>query len=173
MRAKIAIMRKMFLLLVLLVLCAGSCQKEQKNQEIDLATTLPGTWESVSINVKVNSVNNTDSSYVFDVPEKLWTKKLGVRPIKTYYTTENNNYTSEYYDLNDSLINKTRGKWYIFGDSLRLVTPEATYEYEVSVSGGLGNFRSLMDWDGDGQLDDEYNGVQRKISKYTNPAQRN
>ena len=166
MQAKISAMKKMYLALALLMLGAGSCKQESESTEVDLKSALPGTWESVSINVIVNSVNNTDSSYVFDVPEKLWTQKLGIRPIKTYYKEENNNYFSEYYDLKDSLINTTRGKWYVFGDSLTLVTPEATYEYEVSVNGGLGNFRSLMDWDGDGEKDDEYVGVQRKVSKY-------
>ena len=160
-------MKKMYLLLALLLVGAASCQKEKETTETDIKTELPGTWESVSINVKVNTVNNTDSSYVFDVTEKNWSRTLGIQPIKTFYKNENNNYISEYYDLNDSLINVTRGKWYVFGDSLTLVTPEATYEYEVSLDGGRGTFRSLMDWDGDGQMDDEYNGVQRKISRYT------
>ena len=150
---------------LLLLLC--SCQKSESPESVDLKELMPGTWESVSIKVVVNSVSNTDSNYVFDVPEKHWKEKLGVQPVKTYYQTEENKFYSEYIDLDGNITNVERGKWYVFGDTLMRVTPEATYQYEVAIRGGVGTFTSMMDWDGDGNEDDEYSGVQRKISNYT------
>lgn len=152
---------------ILLVAAIISCSSDSAGEgAIDLHQVMPGTWEAVSVHVIVNTALNQDSSYVFEVKEREWKRKLGVQPIKTYYLTKDNGYRSEYYNLEDSLVNVTRGRWFVNGDSLRLVTPEATYEYEVSVSKGLGTFRALMDWDGDGQEDDNYTGIQRRISRY-------
>ncbi len=160
-------MIKIIKLFFLLALVLSSCQKSETPESVDLKEMMPGTWESVSIKVVVNSVSNTDSSYVFDVPEKLWKEKLGVQPVKTYYQAEENKFYSEYIDLDGNITNVERGKWYVFGDTLMRVTPDATYQYEVAISGGVGTFKSMMDWDGDGNEDDEYSGVQRKISNYT------
>lgn len=150
-----------------------SCQPNADQQtntttaaQVDLKKAIPGVWESVSLQVIVHSVDNTDSSYVFDVPEERWISTLGVKPIKTFYELDNK-YRSEYRDRNDSLVNETRGIWNVFGDTLMLIAPDATYQYEVTLKNGLGEFRSLLDWDGDGQEDDEYLGIQRYVSRST------
>lgn len=161
----------------LFLLFAGliySCQTNSDPSEntsedtvkLDLKTAIPGVWESVSIQVIVNSVNNTDSAYVFDVPEERWINILGIKPIKTYYEPDNK-YRSEYRARNDSLVNETRGIWNVFGDTLMLIAPDATYQYDVSIKNGLGTFHCFLDWDGDGQEDDEYTGIQRFVSKST------
>lgn len=158
-----------YLLLLLLVGCQSGADPDQQTQEaspVDLKKAIPGVWESVSIRVDVNSFNNTDSSYVFEVPEERWLNTLGVKPIRTYYENDNK-YRSEYRDRADSLVNETRGIWNVFGDTLMLIAPDATYQYEVKIEKGLGKFRSLLDWDGDGQEDDEYVGIQRYISRST------
>ncbi len=152
---------------IVLFSCTSESSKSNAPQQ-NLLAVMPGTWESVSINVRVNSANNQpDSSYVFDVPEKDWRRILGVQPIKTYYEPgAGSTYYSEYIDLDGKITQVTRGKWFVQGDSLLLVTPEASYQYEVLIEGGKGTFHSFIDWDGDGEEDDEYTGVQRKISKY-------
>ena len=152
-----------------LVLVLSQCQSDNNHTDknrIDLMEVMPGTWESISVNVTVNSVNNTDSAYVFSIEEADWKRKLGVQPLRHYYAADRN-YRRESRSIKDTLIDLTRGKWFINGDSIRLVTPEATYEYEVTIDNGISTFRSLLDWDNDGAQDDEYIGVQRKISRYT------
>ena len=158
-------------LFVLAILCLVHCQSNndssnQSDQPL-LEEVMPGTWEAVSIYVKVNSVNNqTDSSYIFEIYENDWGPKLGVKPVKHYYESDRN-YSFESRTIVDSLINRTRGKWFVNGDSIRIVTPVATYEYEVLFDGATVTLESLLDWDGDGVFDDEYTGKQRKISRYT------
>ena len=143
------------------------CQPDTTHTDrLDLMEVMPGTWEAISVDVTVNSVNNTDSAYVFSIKESDWKRKLGVQPLRHFYAADRN-YRRESRSVNDTLIDLTRGKWFINGDSIRLVTPDATYEYEVTVNNGISTFRSLLDWDNDGAQDDEYIGVQRKISRYT------
>lgn len=128
-----------------------------------LESLLPGTWESVSMKVFVHTVDNSDSSYIFDVPEQRWEKMLGMKPFKTVYQA-NNKYYSEHRTIADTLMDLTRGMWNVFGDTLMLVTPEATYQYRVQVRRGLSEFRAFIDFDGDGKEDDEYIGIQRYVS---------
>lgn len=162
-------MRSLFILgLVILLSTCGNENSETLSNSQDLNTIMPGTWESVSIKVTVHGGVDSDSIYLFDVPEKDWKRTLGINPIKTYYEGESGStYYSEYTDSDGSIQSVTRGKWYVNGDSLLLVTPDATYDYAVQVNGGRGEFRAVLDWDGDGEQDDEYLGVQRKISNYT------
>jgi hypothetical protein len=50
----------------------------------------------------------------------------------------------------------------IDGDSLLMIDHQATYRYQVFVEGDVAEFRSIVDWDNDGKVDDEYFGVQHK-----------
>ena len=162
-------MRWFFLSLIFLSIysCSSDATTSSSTSQ-NLLESMPGTWETVSIKVTVNTAGGQDSTYIFDVPERDWEKKLGVQPIKTYYEEgDGSTYYSEYIDLDGTLKDETRGKWYVNGDSLRLVTADATYEYLVKINGGKGEFYSFLDWDGDGEDDDEYIGIQRKISNYT------
>ena len=160
-----------YYLFVFMVFTALACSSEESHASgstQDLSEMIPGTWESVSFKVTVHSADNqVDSSYIFDVPEKDWKRMLGVPPIKTYYESKSGStYFTEYYNGDGSISEVIRGKWYAQGDTLLLVSPEASYQYGVFISGGRGTFQAILDWDGDGQEDDEYIGVQRKISNY-------
>jgi len=146
------------------------CARETKNkvdQGLDLKKELPGTWESISIKVTINSPDSIpDSTDYLIVEEENWIKVLQIKPIRTYYEIDNK-YRSEYRDFRDSIFSITRGIWNVFGDTLLMITPEETYQYQVKIENGLGTFTSFMDWDGDGLQDDEYVGTQRFISKST------
>lgn len=141
-----------------------NCQSPAPQNSIttmDLKTTLPGTWETVAFRVNVKSVNNTDSTYLLEVNEGEWEKLLQMRPIQTIYQADNRFY-SDYKNLSDSLLRTTRGMWNVFGDTLMLISPDATYQYQVVLQADKAEFRARLDWDGDGQEDDEYVGIQKK-----------
>lgn len=138
-------------------------QEEVSAKQPPLKEALPGTWESVSIRVDVNTAENTDSSYVFEVKEEEWAQRLGSRPIRFYFQPDNK-YRQEFTALSGEVVSATRGMWNTFGDTLMLIEPNATYQYQVATGKGLAEFRTMMDWDGDGQEDDSYLGVHRKIS---------
>lgn len=155
-----------FLALAFLVSCAGEPGTDSKTEKEDLATALPGTWESVSLRVDINTVDGTDTSYVFEVREEEWMNRLGVKPVKTYYKLDNK-YEQVFTSLTDTVLSTSRGMWNVFGDTLMMVEPNATYHYEAGIENGLISLKARLDWDGDGEEDDDYVGVHRKISSAT------
>lgn len=152
---------------MLFVACQGEPSKEEKKlaeEKVLLKEVLPGIWESVSVRVLVNSAESTDSSYVFEVREEEWGERLGTRPIRYHFQLDNK-YRQEFIALNGELMSTSQGMWNTFSDTLMLIEPNATYQYIVSTGKGLAEFRTLLDWDGDGQEDDEYLGVYRQVSR--------
>lgn len=136
-----------------------------KSLATDLKTHLPGAWESVSFKVTIHSANHADSTIVFEVKEENWQQKLGSKPIQTSFYKDNKYkrlFRNEGTIANDTL----RGIWNTFGDTLMLIEPTTTYQYQVQIlPNGLAEFRTMMDWDGDGLTDDEYIGLERKVRK--------
>ena len=141
---------KYLLILLALFIVLPSCQNapseatDQAAEQIDLGKEMPGVWESVSIHVQINSAENQDTSYTFEVKEENWEQVLGMKPIKTYYELDNK-YRTEYYSRFDSLTNVKRGMWNTFGDTLMLIEPDVTYQYSVEILGnGLAQFTSTL-----------------------------
>lgn len=156
----------------LLVLSACQSDKPKTSETektVDLKEALAGVWETVSVRVDINSAGNTeDSTAVFEVNESNWEKNLGIKPIRTYYETDNK-YRSIYKAAaKDTILNEIRGMWNTFGDTLILIEPTVTYTYEVTIlENGTSIYRSFLDWDGDGNFDDLYVGKQRLVSRST------
>ncbi|MEQ8707133.1 MAG: hypothetical protein RIC19_24590 [Phaeodactylibacter sp.] len=155
-----------FVALAFLIGCAGEPKSGSETETEDLETALPGTWESVSLRVDINTVDGTDTSYVFEVREEEWVQRLGVKPVRTYYKTDNK-YDQVFTSMTDTILSTTRGMWNIFGDTLMMVEPNATYHYEAVIENGLITLKAQLDWDGDGEADDDYLGVHRKVSSAT------
>lgn len=129
-----------------------------------LTEELPGTWESVSLKVFVRTYENTDSSFILDVKERDWEEVFGMRPVKMVFQ-KNDKYYSEHRSIADTLIDMTRGLWKPVADTLQMVAEDGTtYRYRVKVRNGLSEFRAFVDWDGDGDEDDEYIEIKRLVS---------
>lgn len=127
---------------------------------------LYGVWEGATFRVIVNSVENqVDSSFIFDISEADWETELQVKPVKTIFLPDST-YVQEFRGLNGDLYDVTKGLWNTYGDTLMLLEREATYIYGSRFNAnGLLELRSLVDWDGDGQEDDEYTATHRLIGR--------
>lgn len=165
-------MKKIMLGMACYISLLLACQPNSKPVNVpakaaltDLKEQLPGAWESVSFKVTIHSANNADSTVVFEVAEENWQQQLGSRPILTSFYADNK-YKRLFRNTGAIASDTLRGMWNVFGDTLMLIEPTTSYQYQVSVqANGLAEFRSLMDWDGDGQADDEFVGIERKVSK--------
>ena len=149
--------------LVLIVsLCVVSCTNDgQKVREeaaqyadsVGVVSLYPkeivGKWESVSLQVAVNA----DSAYNFTVGSGKWESTLGRKPFKTHFKA-NNTYQIDYPDLNDSITETRRGIWNLFGDTLLLIENVSTYDYLITIKKDHIQYRSKVDWDNDGAIDD-------------------
>jgi len=153
--------------LMLLSACRGEQnESSESEQKPDLKKELPGTWEMVSLRVDINSFDNRDTTVVFEIKEAEWEKAYRVKPSRTYFEMDNQ-YRQEFRSVVDTLISENRGMWNTFGDTLMLIEPDTSYRYIIGIERGLAEFRSTVDWDGDGQEDDDYLGIHRRVSRST------
>lgn len=150
----------------LLLACLACGQVDSDTTDADdttLENLLPGTWEAVSIYVDVQSAMNADTSFVFRINDGDWSNIFQVLPPRTYFERDNK-YRTEYRDLRDSVMSIDRGMWNVFGDTLMMIEPEVTYQYLVTQKSGLIELSGFRDWDNDGQEDDTYREVKRRVS---------
>ena len=153
------------LALCLFVACQNEPAPVEEDTVIDLETLLPGTWETIDIKMVLNTVNGQDSINFVHIAEGQWGKKIGMNPPRIYYLNDNK-YRKERITADGQIIETHRGIWNTFGDTLMMIEPDATYQYIVKANDqGLTEYRSLEDLDGDGEVDDEYVGVQRLVSR--------
>lgn len=157
-----------FASLLLFVACESTERGPAAGEEAEagsrLLRELPGTWESVSLKVFVNTVENSDSSYIVDIQERDWERTFGMRPVRMVFQP-NEKYYREHRSIQDTLIYNARGIWSAEADTLKMVEDDGTsYRYRVKVRNGLSEFRAFVDWDEDGAEDDEYIEIKRLVS---------
>lgn len=126
-----------------------------------LEQDLIGEWVNNSLRVWVKTYNKSDTSFIVDITEETWEMKMNIQPIITNIYADGT-YESEFRNSFDSLIYKPKGTWMLDGDSLIMEDHQSVYRYQIFIDGDLAEFKSIVDWDKDGDVDDEYFGVQRK-----------
>uniref|UniRef100_UPI0040472013 hypothetical protein n=1 Tax=Roseivirga sp. TaxID=1964215 RepID=UPI0040472013 len=141
------------LLLVSFLLVLIAC-KSSSNRDL-----IMGEWTNESMKVFID--HDTSKEQVFDVPKGKWEEILLIQPILTSYTSDGK-YNSVYKDLDGKVINTSKGYWEVNGDSMSLTQDEITTRYHFNWMQGRAEFKGYLDWDGDGEADDLYTGVQMK-----------
>ena len=141
----------------------NSAADEDTTETMDLTSELPGTWQTIQINVALNTADGLDTFRTESLTEDLWRSTFQMEP-PIYYFEPDNKYRRVHRNLNGDVIDEGRGMWTVFGDTLNLTEPDASYQYIVRAGQGRATFRTFLDWDEDGEADDEYQALQRKIS---------
>ncbi|MBN8702903.1 MAG: hypothetical protein J0M08_07550 [Bacteroidetes bacterium] len=170
---------KKALFIISSVLFLYSCKNGNKNEEqtttadttqtqqLDPQKQLVGEWQNTVLKVTVNTARNTDSTGIVDVNEQNWADVLKTKPIKMSFT-EDGTFNTEYRNLKDEMINGGSGNWYIVNDTLVMNQKQpdivSTF-YKVAFSNeGTVELSGVVDWEGDGKVDDNYMGVLKNIS---------
>ena len=138
-------------------------RRKAQEEALDLKELLQGTWQTTRISVAVNSVDGLDSFHVEELTEQIWERQFKMKP-PIFYFQPDQKFRREHRTLNNDLFNESRGIWNVFGDTLMLIAEDATYQYTVKIGDGRVAWRSLEDWDEDGEVDDEYQSIHRQIS---------
>ena len=161
--------------LIVFVICFSfySCGSKEGESTISTAKTineiLTGEWRNVTLDVKLFSAGGkNDSMAVIKVKEGQWESVMQFKPIRTHFLatnkgTNSGGYYSDYLALDGSFLFRRTGIYKIKGDSITIQEEGLIYNYFVEVlSDDELAFTSLMDWDSDGVVDDEYFGIQKK-----------
>ena len=150
-------------LMALLASCGDS--KAPAETTLDLKKELPGTWDAVSFKYIVHSANNDpELDTIVETREEEWEKRYLTHPPRTFFLLDNK-FRKEFRLLTGDTLNATRGIWNVFGDTLLFIEADTTYQYTVKIDKGMAEFHSILDADDDGQEDDEYIEVHRRVSR--------
>lgn len=159
-----------FITILAFVFLGFACQNEPTTEEgataeqaADLQSTLQGTWQTVQINVAVNSADGLDSFRSEQLSEGLWEREFNMQP-PVYYFQPDQKFRRLHRTTAGEVASESRGIWNTFGDTLMLIEEEATYQYIVKYGNGRATFRTVLDWDDDGEADDVFQSLQRQIS---------
>ena len=137
--------------------CNSPSNSASTNTNLPLDSLLIGEWESVQLNILVNSFQQQpDSSFRINVEPGEWTAKLGLNKSVTTFNSDHK-FTRIDFDVAQNIKAEGKGIWNLFGDTtLLFIERDATYRYDISYTKDRIVLESLLDWDGDGEADDEY-----------------
>ncbi|MCV9388318.1 hypothetical protein [Reichenbachiella ulvae] len=150
--------------MALFCLMLGACTNEKKEQnqaQTNLKENpLIGTWANVTLLVTMKRMKKNDS--LLQANEGEWEEVLKIKPIETTFNSDST-FASQYFTLDGQNFNTTLGKWWIENDSLVMESENGITKYDYRIQGNRVRFRATLDWDGDGEVDDSYDGVQVRI----------
>lgn len=152
----------------LLSSCKPNTAKEEAKAPATLSEALVGQWRNLTIEVEQLTVNGSDSTRLFRADSSNWESTLGIRPIRTYFN-QDGSFRSEHYNLADSLVLNPTGAWKFVNDDLLEMITTAPFQdttfCRTLIMGDTVRFDCMVDWDGDGQKDDRYIGVQKRFKE--------
>ena len=128
-----------------------------------------GTWISQELIVRWHTVNGTDSNMTIQANEASWEEKLGISLIETRFHP-NNLYDAAYETADGGPAQRSEGYWELKGeDSIvlhRLKPSPETLRYAwVRKNDSVLGFSGWVDFDGDGEHDDELFSLNRRIAR--------
>jgi hypothetical protein len=157
------------LLAFALPLALFSCKNEASVPDapptVDISEALLGTWETIEIEAKSPTYQGLDTTIHQTIREADWGRLYGVRPARTVYSADGK-LKRTYYNMNGQITDVTNGLWRAEGkDSLLVIEPNTTFNYRHELTGDRLTRTGLIDWDFDGDQDDEYRAVLRLVSR--------
>ncbi|NJC26486.1 hypothetical protein [Neolewinella antarctica] len=133
--------------------------------ESDISTTLLGTWETVEVDVIYRTYENRDTSFQQVIREADWGRLFGVRPARTEFMADGKHKRTHTL-TSGQVADVTNGLWKVqSGDSLLIIEPNKTFYYAHELTGDRLVLTGVVDYDYDGEADDEYRSVMRLVSR--------
>lgn len=124
-------------------------------------TDLAGNWRTLSIRVALNG----EPSWTLEASESDFPETLGIFANYGEYRMDSS-YTETYLAAKDSVMASSEGRWWVAQDSFYQQTSEGkVFSYAVELKGDTATFRGWLDWDGDGQADDRYEGQALRFTR--------
>ncbi|TXF84733.1 hypothetical protein FUA23_21050 [Neolewinella aurantiaca] len=157
--------------ILLFVIVAGltfSCGDQEASAEPAAPTfeeTLLGTWETIEIEAHCPTYLGQDTTVHQLIKEADWGRQYGAKPSRTVYTADGK-LKRTYYNVRGDITDVTNGLWKTVGeDSLFVIEPNTTLSYKHELDGSRLTLTGKVDWDYDGEADDDYRAVLRLVSR--------
>lgn len=144
-----------YLVPLTLLMAFAACQSDSQSD------SLVGAWINTAMRVEVMA----DSSYVYEADESNWEERMGIKPIRTFFRPDST-YLAEYRGLDGEVKQHSAGRWWTQGDTLTMlqsIPDRIEYKCRWSIEADRATFEMFVDWDGDGEEDDRYLMVQRRL----------
>ena len=136
-----------------------------ESERVEIAKALLGTWETIEVDVDYATYDGADTSYRQRIGEADWKRLYGVRPARTVFTPDGKLVRTHI--LSDGqVVDVTNGLWRARGaDSLLVIEPNRTLYYDFLLEGDRLTLSGTVDYDLDGEDDDDYRSVMRLVSR--------
>ena len=148
--------------------CGGNEQKTvptAKTAESTIVEALLGTWETVEVETTSHTWEGRDTIVHLHIKEADWARRFGSRPARTVYTPDGK-FRRTYYNIKGQATDLTNGLWKAKGtDSLQVIEPNNLMVFKHELNAGRLTLTGFVDWDYDGEQDDEYRAVLRLVAK--------
>jgi hypothetical protein len=135
------------------------------HQQNNLYKQLIGEWRNLYVKISIPSKTPGGAPMIMDADTSNWEARLNIKPIRTYFN-QDGTYYSEYRNLKDSVVGTPSGTWAVVADTIIMtqLTPHKNEMHlHVSITKNIATFNGLIDFDGDGKVNDSYYGIQQKF----------
>ena len=151
---------------LLVIGCTNTdAQQQNKPDIVPLAEAILGTWETIEVEANCPTYLGQDTTVHQLIKEADWSRRYGAKPARTLYTSDGK-LKRTYYNINGQTTDVTNGLWKTVGeDSLFVIEPNTTLSYKHELNGSRLTLTGVVDWDYDGERDDEYRAVLRLVSR--------
>ncbi|MEM9528019.1 MAG: hypothetical protein AAGA31_15505 [Bacteroidota bacterium] len=163
-------MKPLTILSVLLLLISGwACNSEeapsQTQDVIPIEEAILGTWETIEMEAHSPTYLGQDTTIHQLIREADWGKVFGVRPASTVFTPDGK-FRRTHTLQSGQVADVTNGLWQVKGtDSLLFIEPNKTLYYKHELADGRLTLTGVIDWDFDGEEDDDFRSVLRLVGK--------
>jgi hypothetical protein len=165
-----AMFRTYTILICLAALFATACSNTDAQQQsepdvVPFEEAILGTWETVEVEANCPTYLGQDTTINQLIKEADWGRQYGTKPARTLYTSDGK-LKRTYYNINGQPTDVTNGLWKLVApDSIFVIEPNTTMSYKYEFDGSRLTLTGLVDWDYDGEKDDNYRAVLRLVSR--------
>jgi len=142
---------------LLLAACQAAPSPDESSPPASAASLsglLPGSWEPTTLHIRLHTAYGIpDSSVLISLQQEGDARPARMR----YHFLAGQRFRIDFLDERGTRTDSTRGLYNLFGDTLMLIEPDATYQFTVRrLTAQTFEMRGMLDGDADGQEDDHY-----------------
>ena len=153
---------------MLWLIIVSNCKPEGEVKNHDAKSDqIIGVWDSKYMYVVQNTLDGSSTSRILNVTPEDYGQVLELQTARAYFY-QDESYFEEYIGVDGSVLKRDSGKWTITGDTITISQFDPSgimkvLKYHLEISGDTAIFNAIMDYDGDGAVDDTFRGTSVRV----------